>query len=106
MGAQLGTLIRGVYYEGWRPPWIAEETSNSSAVLNAAVAGLVVMILAEADLVDFRRWIGASQLVCGAWIAASPLIFGYGSSGSLRIWNLVMGVAVVALSLLELRQTK
>ena len=87
-------------------PWITEETSNSSAVLNAAVAGLVVMILAEADLVDFRRWIGASQLVCGAWIAASPLIFGYGSSGSLRIWNLVMGVAVVALSLLELRQTK
>ena len=66
-------------------PWITEETSNSSAVLNAAVAGLVVMILAEADLVDFRRWIGASQLVCGAWIAASPLIFGYGSSGSLRI---------------------
>ena len=87
-------------------PWITEETSNSSAVLNAAVAGLVVMILAEADLVDFRRWIGASQLVCGAWIAASPLIFGYGSSGSLRIWNLVMGVTVVALSLLQLRQTK
>ena len=34
-------------------PWIAEETANSSAVINAAVAGLFVMILAEADLVDF-----------------------------------------------------
>jgi len=87
-------------------PWIAEETANSSAVINAAVAGLFVMILAEADLMNFRRWIGASQLLCGAWVAASPLIFGYGGSGSLRIWNLVTGVAVVLLGLLELRQTK
>jgi hypothetical protein len=73
-------------------PWITEETANSSAVANAAVVGLVVMVLAEADFVNFRRWIGATQLICGPWVAASPLIFRYGSSGSLRIWNLVVAL--------------
>jgi len=85
-------------------PWIVEEVANSPAVANAAIAGLIVMVLAEADLVNFRRWIEVCQLIVGVWVAASPFIFDYAASGSLRILHIVGGIAVAALSILELRQ--
>jgi len=86
-------------------PWIVEEDGNSNAVANAAIAGVLVMVLAEADLVKFRRWIEVCQLALGLWVAASPFIFDYASSGSLRFLHIVAGIAVAALSLLELRQS-
>lgn len=86
-------------------PWIVEEDANSPAVANAAIAGLLVMVLAEADLVKFRRWIEVCQLGLGIWVAASPFIFDYAASGSLRVLHIIAGVAVAALSLLELRRT-
>jgi hypothetical protein len=85
-------------------PWIVEEVSNSPAVANAAIAGLIVMVLAEADLVNFRRWIEVCQLVFGVWVAASPFIFNYAASGTLRILHIIAGIAVAALSIFELRQ--
>lgn len=85
-------------------PWIVEEVANSPAVVNAAIAGLIVMVLAEADLVNFRRWIEVCQLIVGLWVAASPFIFDYAASGSLRILHIIAGIAVAALSVLELRQ--
>jgi len=85
-------------------PWIAEETGNTPAVLNAAVAGFVVMMLAELDVVSFRRWVEVGQLACGIWVAASSLIFGYSGSGALRVWHLVAGLLVAILGFLELWQ--
>jgi hypothetical protein len=85
-------------------PWIVEEVSNSPAIVNAAIAGLIVMVLAEADLVNFRRWIEVCQLVLGLWVAASPFMFGYADSGSLRALHIIAGLAVAALSIFELRQ--
>jgi hypothetical protein len=85
-------------------PWIVEEVSNSPAIVNAAIAGLIIMLLAEADLVNFRRWIEASQLACGIWVAASPFVFAYAESGSLRFWHFVLGLAVAGLSIFELRR--
>ena len=38
-------------------PWIVEEVTNSHVVANAAVVGVIILILAEADLVNVRRWI-------------------------------------------------
>lgn len=87
-------------------PWIVEEDGNSAAVANAAIAGLLVMVLAEADLVKFRRWIEVCQLGLGAWVAASPFIFDYAASGSLRFLHIIAGVAVAALSILGLRQNE
>ena len=85
-------------------PWIVEEVSNSPAIVNAAIVGVIIMVLAEADLVNFRRWIAICQLIAGAWIAASPIIFGYAGSGTLRFFHLLAGLAVACLSILELRQ--
>jgi hypothetical protein len=85
-------------------PWVTEETRNEPAVVNAALVGFAVMMLAELDLVAFRRWVEVGQLVCGIWIAASSLIFGYSGEGALRIWHLVAGLLVALLGFLELRQ--
>ena len=85
-------------------PWIVEEVSNSPAVINAAIAGLIIMVLAEADLVNFRRWLEVCQFAGGIWVAVSPFIFGYGGSGSLRFWHIITGLAVAGVSIFELRQ--
>jgi hypothetical protein len=85
-------------------PWIVEETANEAAIVNAAVAGLAVMMLAELDLVSLRRWTEIAQVVFGIWVAASSLIFGYSGAGTLRVWHLIAGLLVVLLGALELRQ--
>jgi hypothetical protein len=85
-------------------PWVVEETANERAVANAAVVGLAVMMLAELDLVSFRRWSEAGLIVCGVWVAASPFVFGYSGGGALRAWHVVAGLAVALLGFLELWQ--
>ena len=85
-------------------PWVTHETANQAAVINAAVAGFALMMLAELDLVHFRRWAVLGQLACGAWVASSALIFGYAESGALRIWHLLAGLAAVVVGALEIWQ--
>lgn len=85
-------------------PWVVSETSNQAAVVNSAVAGLAVLLLAELDLVKIRRWAEVGQLACGIWVAASPFIFGYSGTGMLRVWHIVAGLLVVILAALELWQ--
>jgi hypothetical protein len=86
-------------------PWIVEEVSNSPAIVNAAIVGVIIMVLAEADLVNFRRWIEICQLAAGIWVAVSPIIFGYAGSGALRFLHVLAGLAVAVLSILELRRS-
>ena len=85
-------------------PWVTRETANQVAVINAAVAGIALMMLAELDLVYFRRWAVLGQLACGVWVTTSALIFGYAGSGALRIWHLLAGLAAILLGALEIWQ--
>lgn len=85
-------------------PWIAKETSHQAAVVNAALSGIVVLVLAELDLVNYRRWTEVAQLVCGLWVAASPFVLGYSGTGELAYWHIVAGLIVAALGALELWQ--
>lgn len=85
-------------------PWVTKETANQQAVVSAAIAGIVVMMLGELDLLAFRRWVVLGQLLCGAWVAIAPLALGYAASGSLRAWHLAAGAIVVVLAAFELWQ--
>ena len=87
-------------------PWVANETSNTLAVGNATVFGLAVLLLAELDAVQLRRWTEFGQLVCGVWVAASPFVFGYSATGQLRVWHMVAGLLAAGLGALELSQSK
>lgn len=85
-------------------PWLAKETGVPGVVLNATLAGVAVMILAELDLVYIRRWTEAGQLICGLWVMISPAVFGYAGSGTLRLWHFGLGAIVALLGALEIWQ--
>lgn len=85
-------------------PWIAKETGSQAVVINAAAAGLILMMLGELDLVSFRRWVVLGQLACAVWVVVSPLVLGYATSGSLRLWHWVAGLLAVAMAAFELWQ--
>jgi hypothetical protein len=85
-------------------PWLAGEIGHRAVVLNAAVIGVLVVLLAEIELVKLRRWPEIAQLACGLWQMASPYVFGYAGAGELRYWHFVLGALVALLAGLELWQ--
>ena len=44
---------------------------------NALVAGLVIIFVAELEIVALLRWEEIINLICGAWIATAPMVLGY-----------------------------
>lgn len=85
-------------------PWLCWETSNGAAIVNSAISGLAVLMLAQLELVHFRRWEEKALLICGIWIAASPHVFGYAQTGQLRIWHWSLGALIALLAMLEIWQ--
>jgi hypothetical protein len=85
-------------------PWMAGQTDSSAVVYNAAIVGILVLALAEFEMVDLRRWEEIAEMACGLWLIASPFIFGYADAGALRYWHFVLGAAIVVLAALELWQ--
>lgn len=97
VGIVLGVLI-GL------TPYFAGETSNQTVVLNAAAVGILVLVLASFELVYLRRAEELGELLCGAWLLASPFLFAYAEAGQLRWWHFALGALVALLALLELWQ--
>ena len=85
-------------------PYIAAEVSNIPVVLNAAFSGLAILMIAQLELVRLRRWEEALELMLGLWVVASPFVFGYAGSGSLRFAHWVLGACVAFIGGLELWQ--
>jgi SPW repeat len=84
--------------------WMIGDGSNQMAAGNAVIVGLVVVALGAAEFLDLRRWEESLETACGLWLIASPFIFGYADTGTLRYSHFVLGAAVVLLAMLELRQ--
>ena len=87
-------------------PWLYEEASVPAVLLNSAVVGLSVLVLAQLEIVHLRRWHEIAQLACGLWLVASPFIFDYGHQDHLHIWHWVLGGVVCALAMFELWQNR
>ena len=85
-------------------PWLYEEPPVPAVVLNSAVVGLAVLVLAQLEIVRLRRWHEIAQLAFGVWLVASPFIFDYGHQDHLRIWHWALGSIVSALAAFELWQ--
>jgi SPW repeat len=84
--------------------WMADDAVSQTAAANATIVGILVLALGASEVVDLRRWEESLEAVCGLWLIASPFIFGYADAGSLRFWHFALGIAVVLLAALELRQ--
>ena len=82
-------------------PWFREEFMPGRIYTNAAIVGVLLLLLAQFEFIRTRRFEEIAQLVCGVWLLLSPVIFGYAAAGTLRYWHWVLGVAVIALAALE-----
>ncbi len=85
-------------------PWLYDEPAVPAVVLNSALTGLAVLMLAQLELLRLRRWEEVAQLACGLWLCASPFIFDYAHQDHLRFWHWTLGAIVSALALFELWQ--
>jgi SPW repeat len=84
--------------------WMTNDVVSQTAAANATIVGIVVLALGASEVVDLRRWEESLEAACGLWLIASPFTFGYADAGSLRFWHFALGIAVVLLAALELRQ--
>ena len=84
--------------------WMTGDASNHTVAINAVIIGILILALGASEVVDLRRWEEALETACGLWLIASPFIFGYAYAGGLRYLHFLLGVAVVLLAALELRQ--
>jgi 4-amino-4-deoxy-L-arabinose transferase-like glycosyltransferase len=85
-------------------PWLYDEPVVPAVLLNSALVGLAVLMLAQLELMRLRRWEEIAQLACGIWLCASPFIFDYAHQDHLRYWHWTLGAIVAALALFELWQ--
>ena len=84
--------------------WLVGDVGSQTVATNATIVGILVLALAGSEVLDLRRWEESLEAVCGLWLIASPFVFGYADAGTLRYWHFVLGIAVVLLAVLELRQ--
>jgi hypothetical protein len=84
--------------------WMVGDTGSPAVAGNAAIIGILVLVLGVSEFLDLRRWEEGLEAACGLWLIASPFVFGYADAGTLRYWHFALGAAVVLLAVLELRQ--
>jgi hypothetical protein len=85
-------------------PWFYDEPVVPVVLLNSAVTGLAVLLLAQLELARLRRWEEFAQLACGLWLVVSPFIFNYAHQDHLRLRHWALGSVVSLLSVFELWQ--
>lgn len=87
-------------------PLLFDRSVPDRALLNTMTVGVLVVALSALELVDLRRWQEWLLLALGAWLVASPWIFGYAPDGSPATWHMVLGLVVMTLASLEFWQDR
>jgi hypothetical protein len=83
-------------------PWMARQSNDAGVVLITALLGLMLLTLAQYELVKAHRSVEVVELACGVAVLSLPLLLDY--AGTLRTWHFVLGGLVTLLALLELWQ--
>jgi hypothetical protein len=83
-------------------PSFTDHGYHGSPAASAVIVGLVILFVAQLEIVALSRWEEFINLICGAWIMAAPVVLGYG--GQLRSWHFGLGGLVAIITLLELWQ--
>lgn len=85
-------------------PWIVQDEPVGIVRLNAAIVGLIVLVVSELELAGHTVTEEATNAAAGLWLMVSPLLFGYG--GELMIWHLLLGGLITTIAIVELWQEK
>lgn len=87
-------------------PWFYDEPEVPIVVLNSAVTGVAVMLLAQLEFTKISRWKEFAQLACGLWLVIAPSAFDYSHQDHLRFWHWGLGLLVLVLAIFELWQSR
>src|SRR5262245_52418288 len=85
-------------------PWIVHDEPSGIVKLNAAIVGLVVLLVSELELSGHTVREEAVNAAAGLWLMASPFVFG--CSMELTIWQVVLGALVALFAAVELWQER
>lgn len=85
-------------------PLLAPGEVTTAVIVSAGLVGVLITMLALLEIMQLQRWEEVLELLCGLWVAISPLVFGYG--GTLRLAHILLGAGVAILALLELWQDR
>ena len=85
-------------------PWLAGQQVSQVVAWNGIIIGALVILLAILELTVLQRWEEVCEIACGLWLIASPFLWRYAVSGTLRYWHFVLGALVVLLAVWELWQ--
>lgn len=85
-------------------PWISGHMGSQNVLFNAVLVGMLLFVLAQFEAANLHRWQEGCALLLGAWLGASPFIFGYAITGPLRYWHFVIASVVIVLAAVELWQ--
>ena len=83
-------------------PWLSNAATGTAMMITTGFVGVLIVAMAGLEMVSLRRWEETIETLCGAWLIASPFVFGYG--GALKSWHIALGALVVLLALYELWQ--
>jgi hypothetical protein len=83
-------------------PWIVQDEPAGIVKLNAAIVGLVVLVVSELELGGHTLAEEAVNAAAGLWLMASAFVFGHGLE--LLIWHLVLGALVAIFAAVEFWQ--
>jgi hypothetical protein len=85
-------------------PWIVHDEPSWIVKLNAALVGLVVLLVSELELSGHTVREEAANAAAGLWLMASPFVFA--CSMELTIWQLVLGALVTLFAAVEFWQER
>ncbi|TAK49963.1 MAG: hypothetical protein EPO23_01710 [Xanthobacteraceae bacterium] len=83
---------------------LTQTTEGAMYVAVAISIGVLVVLAGYLELVILETWEEWVELTLGALLVASPWLFGYSQHGTATMLHVVLGIAVMALAVLELRQ--
>jgi hypothetical protein len=83
-------------------PSLAGEADWEIGAINAAVVGILLIVLAGFELVHHRFCTDVGQLVLGLWLTGSPHLLDYGSADNFARGHKAIGTLLVLLALLSL----
>jgi hypothetical protein len=85
-------------------PWIVHDEPAGIVKLNAAIVGLLVLLVSEVELSGHTVREEAVNAAAGLWLMASPFVLG--CSTELTIWHLALGALVALFAAVEFWQER
>jgi hypothetical protein len=85
-------------------PWVVQDEPTLVVAANAAIVGVLVLLVSELELAGHTVGEEALNGAAGLWLMASPLVLGY--RGELMAWHVALGALVAIIAVVEFWQER